>query len=148
MVSNSLIKTVATGWENAAGAISEQPITASGRMEFMAYETNTTRICGLSQTHSRGNQLEIDFGIAIREDGYVAVYENGVLKGPFTTYDTGDVLIVDREGSIVRYKIRRYGQSRDQEQTLYTSQKSSYGTLYVDAALYHINSTIVDAKIY
>ena len=112
----------------------------------MAYETDKERMVGLSSTYSYGDQSQIDYGINIRQDGYIAVYEEGVWKGRFMQYNPGDVLIVERSGSTIYYKIRRYREI--QAQTFYTSLKRSYDPLMVDAALYDQNATIIDAKIF
>jgi len=142
---NSVVKTAPDGWGNS-GAASTQVIPGSGGVEVMAYETDKERMCGLSSAYSYGDQTGIDYGINVRQDGYIAVYEEGVWKGRFMQYNPGDVLIVERSGSTVYYKIRRYGET--QAQTFYISSHSSRGSLVVDAALHGQYATIIDAKIF
>jgi hypothetical protein len=136
---NTLKKTTATGWGNS-GAASSQSITADGRVEFTAIETNTYRMVGLAYSNPDANFTSIDYGIYPSADGYIRVYEKGVWKGKFTTYKTGDILFVERVGSTVYYK--------QNGTTVYKSATSSSGTMIVDAGLYTSGATIVDAKIF
>jgi hypothetical protein len=134
----TLTKTAATGWGNS-GAASRQSFSANGGVEFMAYETDTYRMIGLSYRNTDSNYVTIDYGIDLGADGYIYVYEKGVYKGKFIRYTKEDKLSVERVGTTVYYK--------KNGATFYTSATSSSGTMIVDAALYTSGATIVDAKI-
>jgi len=122
---DALIKTSATGWNS--GAASVQTISGNGAVEFTAVSTDTYRMLGLSNSNASASYDTIGYAIYLRTDGTLSVYENGTHRGRFGTYQSTDVLRVERSGSNVVYK--RNGA------VFYTSTVPSTGTLLADAAL-------------
>ena len=136
---STLTKTAVDGWGNS-GAASVQAIPGDGAVEFMVMTTNTKLILGLSNSNEDAHDRTIDYAIFARDYGTVAVYENGVGRGDFGSYQSGDVLRVERVGSTIVYK--------QNGTTLYTSTIPSTGELIADAALNQAGSKIANARIY
>ena len=103
-------------------------------MEFQASETTTHRILGLSNGDANQRRGDIDFGLQLRSDGRVHVYEKGSYRGSFGTYAGGDRLRVSLESGVVKY--RRNGA------LLYTSLAAPVSPLLVDTALYTNGATL------
>jgi hypothetical protein len=135
---NSLTKTTATG--TTAGAISTQQITSGdGYVEFTASEPNTYRMVGLSNGNTNTSYQDIDFGLDLAPGGVVYVFEKGVNRGTFGTYQTGYVFRVAVSGGVVRYS--RNGV------VFYTSTLAPTYPLLVDTWLYNLGATIKNAMI-
>ena len=135
---NTITKTASTGWGNA-GAASSQTFSGDGGLEFLATETNTYRMCGLSDSNPDANFTSIDYAVYLASGGAVYVYENGTSRGTFGTYQSGDRFSVERTGSTVVYK--------KNGTTFYTSTVASSGTLMADAAIHTTGGTVSDAKM-
>ena len=135
---NTITKTALTGWGNA-GAASSQTFSGDGGLEFLATETNTYRMCGLSDSNPDANFTSIDYAVYLASGGAVYVYENGTSRGTFGTYQSGDRFSVERTGSTVVYK--------KNGTTFYTSTVASSGTLMADAAIHTTGGTVSDAKM-
>ena len=82
---------------------------------------------GLSDSDTNVNSTSIDYAIQMRADGVLEVFENGVSKGAFGSYATGDVLSVERSGSTITYL--------NNGSIFYTSTVASTGDLHVDTSL-------------
>ena len=134
----TVTKTAATGWGNA-GAASLITFDKNAGMEFTVNETNTVRICGLSSKNQDANYTTIDYAIYPYSNGTLYVYEKGVSKGSFGTYQTGDKLRVERSGNTIFYKRNNT--------LLYTSTVPSSGVLVPDCAFYTSGAKITDGKI-
>ncbi len=136
---NSLTKTAAKGWGNA-GAASEQVLSTNtdGWVEMIAQETNKYRMFGLSISNSNSNYNTINYAMYPATEGRLQVYENGVKRGDFGSYASGDRLRVERTGASITYK--------KNGAIVYTSTISSSGQLVADVALYTTGATIVNAK--
>jgi len=137
---NSLTKTEVDGWGNS-GAASTQMFAGDGGVQITASETNKERIFGLSTSNENAHTNTVDFGIELRNNGWMYVRENGVTITPEIAYTTGNILSVVREGNQIHYK--RNGVS-------VFSHDLSLGyniPLLVDTALYTQNSTINNAQI-
>jgi hypothetical protein len=129
-----LRKTAATRWGNA-GASSTKALTSSdGYVEFQAIETTTDRILGLSHGDTNRDRGDIDFGLQLRWDGRVHIYEKGSYRGNVGAYASGDRLRVSLESGVVKY--RRNGV------LVYTSPATPVLPLVVDTALYTNGSTL------
>ena len=135
----ALIKTDATAGWGYGGAASVQSIPGDGAVEFTALETDSYRMLGLSNGNASASYDTIGYAIYVRNDGTVRVYENGTNRGDFGTYQSGDVLRVERTGSMVAYK--RNGE------VLYTSAVPSTGELIADAALHDLGARLDNARI-
>ena len=135
---NSLTKTAATAWGNA-GAISTQTIASGdGYVEFIASETTSYRMLGLSNGNSNTSYTDIDFALYLT-GAKVEVYEAGAQKGTFGSYATGDALRVAVSGGVVRYS--RNGT------VFYTSTRVPVYPLLVDTALYSSGATLTNVVI-
>lgn len=134
---NDLTKTAGSGWGNS-GAASDTTFTGDFGLEFTVSETNTYRMLGLSDSNINANYNTIDFGIYPIANGTFRVYENGVYKGSFGSYQANDVFKINRVGTTITYE--RNGV------VFYTSATSSSGPLLADAALNSYGSTILDVK--
>jgi hypothetical protein len=135
---NSLTKTAATTWGNAGAVSSQQIASGAGYVEFIASETTTHRMLGLSNGNSSTSYQDIDFAVHLSQ-GQLKVYESGTLKGVFGTYAAGDTLRIAVVGGVVKYF--RNGM------LVYTSTKTPVYPLLVDAALYTQGATLKDALI-
>jgi len=123
-----------------AGAVSSQTITAGdGYVEFTVLETNKNRMCGLSNGDSNQNYADIDFAWYAYDDGTLYVFEDGVNRGSFGSFTTGDRLRVAVEGGVVKY--------RKNGMLLYTSATAPTYPLLVDTAFSAMGATISDAVI-
>jgi PKD repeat protein len=130
----------AAGW--TAGAVSvQQAFSGNTAVEFTANETNTYRLLGLSNGDSGQNYTDIDFAIYPAADGVVYVFEAGVFRGAFGTYQAGDRLAVEVLSGTVRYK--------KNGTVLFTnSSPSILYPLRVDTALYTPGATLAGVVVF
>jgi len=133
---NSLRKTASTRWGNAGASSAKALTSEDGYVEFQATEATTDRILGLSNGDSNRGRGDIDFGLQLRWDGRVHVYEKGSYRGSFGSYASGDLLRVSLESGVVTY--RRNGA------LLYTSAAAPVSPLLVDTALYTNGATLTN----
>jgi YD repeat-containing protein len=136
---NSLTKTAAVAWGNAGASSTKSIAYGDGYVEFTASETNTYRMVGLSNADSNQNYTDITYAIYPTSSGTIYIDENGVSRGMFGTYATGNKLRVAVEGGVVKY----YKDST----LLYTSTLTPSYPLLVDTSLYNVGSTVTDAVI-
>src|SRR6266536_1486733 len=130
---NNLTKTATTGWGNAGAASTRALALGDGYVEFTASETNTARMCGLSNGDSNQDWQDIDFGMYPVGDGGLHVYEGGIYRGVIGSYAAGDRLRVAVEGGVVKY--------RKNGVLLYTSTVAPTYALLVDTAIYSNGGT-------
>ena len=90
-------------------------------MEYEAVSTATNRMLGLSNSDADANWNTIGYAIYALSGGALQVFENGASRGGFGTYQSGDILRVERVGTTVAY--RRNGA------VFYTSAVPSTGAL-------------------
>ena len=132
---STLAKTGAAGW--TSGAVSANTIQAAdGFVEFIASETNTTRVAGLGHGDSNQSWEDVDFGIELRDDATVEVVEAGTSRGTFGSYASGDRFRVELRGGVVRYY--------QDGSLIYTSTATPVYPLNVDTALLTSGATITD----
>ena len=129
---NSLTKTGSIGWN--AGASSNISFSGDGGVQFTAIETNTHRMCGLSSFDANKSYASIEHAIYLYVGATFHVFENGVGKGHFGNYQTGDIFSVERSDSTIYYKKNGI--------IFYTSLIQNNKSLIVDTSLYDIDSTI------
>ena len=135
----TLTKTASTGWGNG-GAASIVSFSGDGGVKFTAVETNTSRMCGLSNSNTDAHYTTINYAIYLSYVGNeVYVYENGTSRGYKTSYTSGDQFSVERIGTIIQYKKNGV--------VFYTSTTPSSGVLLADCAISQTGGTIADAKI-
>ncbi|MGC9341175.1 MAG: hypothetical protein ACP5E3_00590, partial [Bacteroidales bacterium] len=74
------------------GASSLNIVSDYGYLQFIATETNRSRVVGLSDTDTDSGLSSVDFGLFLRDNGYLYVYENGNNRNTIGTYSTNDTL--------------------------------------------------------
>ncbi len=135
---NSLTKTGPPGWN--AGALSTKAIVSGdGYAEFATNDLGTDKICGLARISEFPGYPGIDFAIRLGADGNIAIVESGVLKAAVGSYAIGDRFSLSIESGVVLY--------RQNGSLLYTSARTPFYPLIVDAALNQPEATVVDAVI-
>ena len=137
---NKATRTVAGASWTASGAASVQQLAAgqNGWVEAIASETNTYRMFGLSDTNPDVNYTSIDYAWYLINNGTLGIYESGVSRAIFPAYAPGDVLRIERTGTVINYY---------QNNILkYTSTVASSTLLMADASLYDLNSTLVGVR--
>ena len=127
-----------SGWN--AGASTTSPISGDGAVEFTATTTSHNFMVGLSDQDTSASYNTIDYGLYLRFDPGVYIYENGVLVATLGSYQVGDVFRVERVGSSVVYKQNGV--------VIYTSSVASSGDLIADSSFYTVGDQVVDAVIY
>ena len=135
---NTLTKTASNGWGNS-GAASLESITGDGGVDFLATQANTHRMCGLSSANPDADYKSIEYAIYLRPNGEVRVYENGIYKGDFGSYQIGDRFMVERVGSTIVYK--------KNDVIFYTSLTPAGSVLLVDSAIHSDGGEISDVKL-
>lgn len=134
-IDNRLTRTLAgNGW-TAAGAYSEEGITADGELNFTVTESNTHRAIGLTTTAPTLTYATMEHAIVLDAAGTAAYYENNVSIASL------GALVADT----TTFKIKRVGTvitvwKNGADQGLTTA--SSTGTLHVDAAIHDNGATI------
>ncbi|WP_408048581.1 DUF6443 domain-containing protein, partial [Tenacibaculum halocynthiae] len=126
-----------SGWN--VGLATLGSFTADGYTEFIAESEHNPTMVGLSKTNTNTHYNTIDYAVYLYWSKRLLVYEKGVHKGEYGTFQKGDVLRVERIGSEVHYK--------KNGKTFYISQTPSSGTLLGDVSMYYNNSKIKDFKI-
>jgi hypothetical protein len=135
---NTITKTAPNGWGNG-GAASLESFTGDGGVEFIATQTNTYRMCGLSSINTDANWASIEYAIFLLNNGQIMVFESGVNKGSFVTYQIGDRFSVERIGSTIVYK--------KNDVIFYTSATPTDAGLLVDCAIQNTGGKISDVKL-
>ncbi|MFK5948878.1 MAG: hypothetical protein QM500_08950 [Methylococcales bacterium] len=102
-VGNTITKTEGNGWGNS-GAASIGTITADGKVNFRADETNTYRMCDLSSSNTDAHYATINYALLLTSRGTIQTYESGVYKGSFGNYMVSDRFSIERVGSAILYK--------------------------------------------
>jgi alpha-tubulin suppressor-like RCC1 family protein len=125
------------GWD--AGAVSTRAIVSmDGYVEFTASEKRTCRALGLSRGETDQSLADVDFGLSLC-DSKIGVSENGILRGPFGSFATGDRLRVAIENGAIKY--------RKNGRLLFESNVAPNVPLLVDTALYDSGSTLKRARL-
>jgi hypothetical protein len=135
---NNLLKTQSNGVWNG-GAASYNTVSNNGYLEFIATETNTERMCGLSTSNANSNYNTIRYAIYLRSNGTCSIFESGSNRGSFGAYSSGDRFRVSVESNVVRY----YRNNT----LLYTSTLTPTLPLLVDVSINSVNGTVTSAKV-
>lgn len=112
--------------------------------------TSVSLLCGLSlQTgtvqYSKDN-ASAEHCLIFQADGYCAVYENGVrFDYTLTAYAVGDVGLIDKQGTIIRYYLIQSGVMKLLRTTRSKLTDSDIKGVII---LYHINAKLSEAYIY
>ncbi|MBT7590050.1 MAG: PQQ-binding-like beta-propeller repeat protein, partial [Candidatus Scalindua sp.] len=130
---NSITKNTATGWGNS-GAASQESFTGDGGVEFVAAQVNKYLVGGLSSSNPDAGYTSIEYAILPYGNGSLHVYEKGVDKGSFGSYQVGDRFSVERAGSTIVYK--------KNDVIFYTSLTPTDAALLADFAIYDSGAKI------
>jgi VCBS repeat-containing protein len=103
-----------------AGASSNEriiyPASAPHFVQWVVDGTNQHVMAGLNDVDTQTHFSEIDFAAYTeRENGRFKVWESGIEKGSFGTYDAGDTIRIETDGSQVYYLVNgslRYTSTR------------------------------------
>jgi hypothetical protein len=136
---NTITKTAPNGWGNG-GAASLESFTGDGGVGFIANQTNTYRMCGLSSINTDAHWASIEYAIFLLKNGRIMVFESGVNKGSFGAYQIGDSFSVERIGSTIYYKKNNV--------IFYTSVTPTDSALLVDSAIQNTGGKISDVRLF
>ncbi len=102
---NTLTKSSGCDGCDDAGATSQQQITSGdGYVEFTASETTTVRVIGLSHANTDSTWGDIDFAIALWNNGGVSIHRNSAYEPCWNiSYATGDLFRIAVESGVVNY---------------------------------------------
>ena len=137
--SNNLIKTAPTTTAGVGTVSAQSLASGDGSVAFIASETNTARMLGLSRPDSDRSWRTLDFSFYLLPDQRLAIYERGAYRGYFGTYFAGDVLSVGVESGVVRY--------RKNGSLVYSSPVAPSFPLVVEAWLYNAGATLTDVVV-
>jgi hypothetical protein len=135
----ALGKTAAAGWGNA-GASSVQRLVGDGSLATTVAETNSQRIFGLSYGDRDAGPESIGWAFFLASDGTLAVRESGAVKAALGSYQTGDVLVIQRVGAMISY-------SQNGEVRHRSTVAAPGSELMVDAALDSAGATLAQVLL-
>jgi hypothetical protein len=134
---NDLHKT-SHGYNWDAGAVSTMAIVSGDGFVEFAGAAGVSAMAGLSNGDSNEVYTDIDYAIYV-ENVNLVVFEAGVYRGNFATFETGDRLRVAVESGAVVY--------RKNGEVFYTSSVAPTYPLLVDTSLYRYSSDLRDAVV-
>jgi hypothetical protein len=135
---DSLHKTGPDGWNSAA--FSSDYIADDGAVEFAVRGTSTSRMLGLAYENTDARFEGINYAVFLTSYGRLYIFENGVQRGNYSTYDEGDVIRIERKKGQVSYLKNGH--------EIYSSSIPSAGNLYVDVSLYSKDASIDQTEIF
>ncbi|WP_375560556.1 BspA family leucine-rich repeat surface protein [Bernardetia sp. OM2101] len=129
-----------TGTSNnwSSSANSTVSFEGDGGILFLA-QPNASYMIGVSKAEGGAGYTSIDYAIYLAASGSVSIYEKGVFKGNFGTYQANDVFKIERFGSSIHYS--KNGSS------FYTSSTSSHSSLLADVSM-HTGSGILPQVLF
>ncbi|MBT6562482.1 MAG: PQQ-binding-like beta-propeller repeat protein, partial [Candidatus Scalindua sp.] len=105
-----------------------ESFTGDGGVGFEAAQVNKYLVGGLSSSNTDTGYKSIEYAILPYNNGSLHVYEKGVDKGSFGSYQIGDRFSVERVGSTIVYK--------KNDVIFYTSLTPTDAALLADFAIY------------
>jgi len=135
---NNIVKSSGTAAWNAGG-FSYNKVEDGGYMQTVVNETNTNRMIGLNATNVNVSYTDIDYAFYLVSGGSILIYENGVNKGTWGAYSTGDTMRISVVDNEVRYL--------QNGNVVYTSLVAPTLPLYVDMSLHTIGATLEDIYV-
>ncbi len=139
VVGTTLRRPTGSGWN--AGAVSGKVLTSGdGYVEYTIPATAGYAMFGLSHGDTDGSYPDIDFALyTYPPTGQLAVFEKGVYRGTFGTFEGSDRLRVSVEGGSVSY--------RKNGELLWTSAVLPTYPLLADTSLYSAGTELLDGRI-
>ncbi len=138
LTNDEIKRTAGSGW-GGSGLATNESFSGNGYVEYETMASNNRLMVGLSNSNSNAHYNTIDYAIYQTTTGNLYVYESGSNKGYKSTYQTGDILRVERIGSTIYYK--------KNGNTFYTSTVASTGSLLGDISLYYTSDKIKNMNI-
>lgn len=125
-----------------AGAASVQTLNAgvNGWVEFIISEINTTRYLGFNDSNPDAAGTNINYAFKLTNSTLTVVENNGTAKATITNVIPGDVLRIERIGTVIKYF--RNGS----EITLSTASTPSSTLLMVDCSTGSANGSFVGVR--
>ncbi|WP_375560558.1 T9SS type A sorting domain-containing protein [Bernardetia sp. OM2101] len=129
-----------TGTSNnwSSSANSTTSFAGNGGILFLA-QPNSSYMIGVSKAEGGAGYTSIDYAIYLAASGSVSIYEKGVFKGNFGTYQANDVFKIERSGSSIHYS--KNGSS------FYTSSTPSNSSLLADVTM-HTGSGVLPQVLF
>ncbi len=126
------------GW--VAGATSEGSISENGYYEF-SVPGHEHMVCGLSHGNTDQSYQDIDYGIFLRQNGNIQIYEGGIDRGQFGGYSNDFRFRVQVENGVVTYwRTTNAGDTT----LLYTSTVAPTLPLLADVSMRYRFVTVLD----
>ncbi len=126
-----------TSWNGNAASLNT--VQNNGRLQFTTSENNLAKAAGLSHVDVNGNYTSIDYAFYLENNASLRIFESGVSRGTFGTYQAGDVLEIEVDNGVVKYY--RNGN------LLRISAVPPTLPLLADVSLRQINATINNVQI-
>ncbi len=144
VVGNTITATHGTSnWENS-GTFSQEFISNNGAVSWSATMVDSLHqryMVGLSEVNINDSFRTIDYGIYVKSDGRLEIFESDSCKGFFyNSYSDGDVLSIRRVNEEVQY----YNLTNSVTTPFYISEVASTGNLYVDMAFYGTDAVVTE----
>jgi hypothetical protein len=143
MITGNSIRRTNAGTLPNSGAVSTGRLPAGhdGYIDFVAVETNKSRLCGLAIGANDNNQQpsDIDFAIHLGADGTFTIRESNIAQTAPVPYGTLDRFRVAVIGGVVQY-------FRNDVLVITSSKPVGY-PMRVDTSLLEQNATITDVQI-
>jgi len=135
---NNLLKTGPEGWNSAA--FSSGYISDDGAFEVTVKGTSASRMLGFAYVNTDVRFEGINYAVFLTSYGRLYIFENGVQRGNYTTYNDDDVIRIERKKGVISYL------KNDSE--IYVSKIPSSGGLYADVSLYSEGASIDNARLF
>ncbi|MFD2566828.1 DUF6443 domain-containing protein [Pseudotenacibaculum haliotis] len=123
---NVITKTSGSGssWNNGLATLGS--FQADGYLEYEVITANDYYMVGLSSSNVDAHYSTLNFAIYAKA-GQLKIYESGIDKGLFGSYNTGDIFKVERIGGKIYYK--------KNGEVFYISASNSSGNLLGDISI-------------
>ncbi|WP_291725711.1 T9SS type A sorting domain-containing protein [Bernardetia sp.] len=128
--SGNLVKDASTGWTGDASSV--ERVVGDGGIAFTASIRSASYMVGLSYTNTTGGFSDIGYAIYLNKLGEVEVYQQGIFKGDFGSYTSGDLFSVTRSGTTISYS--------KNGSVFYTQNNANPSDLFASASIYDANA--------
>ncbi|WP_291720736.1 BspA family leucine-rich repeat surface protein, partial [Bernardetia sp.] len=128
--SGNLVKNASTGWTGDASSV--ERIVGDGGITFTASKRDASYMVGLSYTNTNAGFSDIGYAIYLNKLGELIVYQQGVFKGDFGSYKSGDLFSIIRSGSTINYY--------KNGSVFYTQTNANSSALFASASIYDANA--------
>ncbi len=133
---NILVRTTGTA---GAASVQSLPAGVNGWLEFVVSEVNTTRYVGFNDTNPDATPTNINYAFKLTNTTLTVVENNGTAKATVNNIVPGDVLRIERIGTIIKYY-------RNGVEITATAPTASSTLLMVDVSTASANATFVGVR--